>query len=43
VWCALKDAISSVTDYKIDPPLHTPATPEAVLHAVMAIQTEDQP
>jgi xanthine dehydrogenase large subunit len=43
VWCALKDAISSVTDYKIDPPLHTPATPEAVLYAVMAIQAEDQP
>jgi xanthine dehydrogenase large subunit len=42
VWCALKDAISSVTDYQIDPPLHTPATPEAVLHALMAVQAGEQ-
>ncbi|WLQ12171.1 xanthine dehydrogenase molybdopterin binding subunit [Hahella aquimaris] len=36
VWCALKDAISSLTDYRIDPPLHTPSTPEKVLAAVEA-------
>ncbi|WP_206617963.1 xanthine dehydrogenase molybdopterin binding subunit [Hahella sp. KA22] len=36
VWCALKDAISSLSDYRIDAPLHTPATPERVLAAVEA-------
>jgi xanthine dehydrogenase large subunit len=34
VWCALKDAISSITDYQIDPVLHPPATPEKVYNAV---------
>jgi len=34
VWCALKDAISSLSDY-------TPATPERVLNAVTAIQQLD--
>lgn len=34
VWCALKDAISSLSDYKIDPDLDTPATPERVFNAV---------
>ncbi|MBU2978927.1 xanthine dehydrogenase molybdopterin binding subunit [Alteromonas sp. C1M14] len=34
VWCALKDAISSITDYSIDPPLQTPATAERILQAV---------
>lgn len=38
VWCALKDAIASIADYRIDPQLHTPATPERVLNAVLATQ-----
>ncbi|WJG11217.1 xanthine dehydrogenase molybdopterin binding subunit [Aliiglaciecola sp. LCG003] len=38
VWCAIKDAISSLSDYTIDPQLDTPATPEKVLMAVDKIQ-----
>lgn len=38
VWCALKDAIASLYDYKTDPQLDTPATPERVLHAVQQAQ-----
>lgn len=38
VWCAIKDALSSISDYKIDPQLDTPATPERVLKAAMDIQ-----
>ncbi|TRY30137.1 xanthine dehydrogenase molybdopterin binding subunit [Aliiglaciecola sp. M165] len=33
VWCAIKDAISSIADYKIDPPLNTPATAEKIYNA----------
>ncbi|GGB92262.1 xanthine dehydrogenase molybdopterin binding subunit [Marinobacterium zhoushanense] len=36
VWSALRDAISSLADYRISPDLDTPATPERVLRAVMA-------
>jgi len=36
VWSALRDAISSLTDYRFSPPLDTPATPERVLAAVGA-------
>jgi len=39
VWCALKDAISSITDYQIDPVLHPPATPEKVYNAISQAQT----
>ncbi|KTF05864.1 xanthine dehydrogenase, molybdopterin binding subunit [marine sediment metagenome] len=42
VWCALKDAISSLSGYTVDPQLDTPATPERVLNAVAAIQRADQ-
>jgi xanthine dehydrogenase large subunit len=45
VWCALKDAISSISDYTLDPYLPTPATPERILAALADIQkattTED--
>ena len=34
VWCALKDAVSSITDYQLDPSLPVPATPEKVFWAV---------
>ena len=40
VWCALKDAIASLDDYQTDPYLPTPATPEKVLDAVMAMQAK---
>lgn len=40
VWCALKDAISSLTDYKVDPYLPAPATPEKVLQAVLKTQQQ---
>ncbi len=39
VWCALKDAISSLSGYTQDPQLDTPATPERVLNAVIDMQT----
>lgn len=39
VWSALRDAVSSLSDYTISPDLDTPATPERVLAAVMDIQT----
>ncbi|MCS5578285.1 MAG: molybdopterin-dependent oxidoreductase, partial [Alteromonas macleodii] len=41
VWCALKDAISSLSGYTVDPQLDTPATPERVLNAVTAVQQLD--
>jgi xanthine dehydrogenase large subunit len=34
VWCALKDAIASVADYRISPQVDAPATPERVLWGV---------
>lgn len=34
VWCALKDAIASVSDYQKYPHIDSPATPERVLWAV---------
>jgi xanthine dehydrogenase large subunit len=37
VWCALKDALSSLTNYQVDPELSTPATPERVLACVNSI------
>ncbi|MAD17652.1 MAG: xanthine dehydrogenase molybdopterin binding subunit [Alteromonadaceae bacterium] len=40
VWCAIKDAISSLTDYKVDPQLPAPATPEAVLKCIMSIDPD---
>ena len=38
VWCGLKDAISSLSDYQFDPPIAPPATPEKVLKAIQDIQ-----
>lgn len=38
VWSAMRDAISSVSNYQQSPVLHTPATPERVLAAVMQMQ-----
>ena len=33
-WCALRDAVASLADYKFSPPMNAPATPECVLNAV---------
>jgi xanthine dehydrogenase large subunit len=38
VWCAIRDAIASLTDYQYAPPLHPPATPEAILNSVKRAQ-----
>ena len=40
VLCALRDAVSSLADYKISPELHSPATAERVLWSVN--QTREQ-
>jgi len=40
VWSALRDAVSSVSDYKLSPVLHTPATPECVLMAVQQMKAQ---
>ena len=42
VWSALKDAISSIADYKISPDLDTPATPERVLWAVESVKAANK-
>jgi xanthine dehydrogenase large subunit len=38
VWSALRDAIASLDDYRTQPPLSTPATPERVLMACEALR-----
>lgn len=38
VWCALRDAIASLADYRTQPPLDIPATPERVLAACNALR-----
>ncbi|WP_084644918.1 xanthine dehydrogenase molybdopterin binding subunit [Oceanobacter kriegii] len=40
VWSALRDAVSSLSDYTISPDLDAPATPERVLKAVMDVQRQ---
>jgi len=36
VWCALRDAAASFSDYQINPPMNAPATPEEVYYAINA-------
>jgi xanthine dehydrogenase large subunit len=38
VFFAIRDAVSASGGHRIDPPLMAPATPEAILRAVMAVQ-----
>ncbi|GIX25613.1 MAG: xanthine dehydrogenase large subunit [Caldimonas sp.] len=38
VFFAIRDAISAVGGHRIDPPLRAPATPEAILAAIHAVQ-----
>ncbi len=40
VWSALRDALSSLSDYRISPRLDTPATPERVLLAAQALRVK---
>jgi xanthine dehydrogenase large subunit len=30
-WCAIKDAVASLADYRVQPQVDAPATPERVL------------
>ena len=43
VWSALRDAVASLCDYRHSPPLNTPATPERVLKACMAMRHRNKP
>lgn len=38
VWSALRDALSSLADYRVSPALDTPATPERVLFAAQTLR-----
>ncbi|MCY7314235.1 MAG: xanthine dehydrogenase molybdopterin binding subunit [Rubrivivax sp.] len=38
VFFAIRDAVSAVGGHRVDPPLQAPATPEAVLRAITAVQ-----
>ena len=38
VFFAIRDAISAVGGHRVDPPLQAPATPEAILRAITAVQ-----
>ena len=40
VFFAIRDAIASVADNRINPPLRAPATPEAILDAIDAVRAE---
>ena len=38
VFYAIRDAVSAAGDHRVDPPLRAPATSEAILAAVTAVQ-----
>lgn len=40
VWCALKDAVASLADYQVHPDIDAPATPEAILRGIQALQRQ---
>jgi len=40
VFFALRDAIASLADYRVNPPLNAPATAESILKAVLAVQQQ---
>ena len=42
-WCALKDAVASLADYKVQPQIDAPATPERVLWGVEQMRKLQQP
>ena len=41
VFFAIRDAVSSVGGHRVNPPLNAPATCEAILNAVAAVQASD--
>ncbi len=48
-WCAIKDAVASIADYRVQPNIDAPSTPERVLwgceqmrKAVAAAQPAEQ-
>ncbi|MDT4798887.1 putative xanthine dehydrogenase subunit D [compost metagenome] len=43
VWCAIKDAVASLGDYKVQPQIDAPATPERVLWGVEQMRKLQQP
>lgn len=43
VWCAIKDAVASLADYRAQPAIDAPATPERVLWGVEQIAAEGRP
>jgi xanthine dehydrogenase large subunit len=43
VWCAIKDAVASLADYKVQPQIDAPATPERVLWGVEQMKKLQQP
>ncbi len=38
VWCAIKDAVASMADYRVQPDIDAPATPERVLWGVQQMR-----
>ena len=42
VWCAIKDAVASLADYKVQPNIDAPATPERVLWGVEQLKKLQQ-
>jgi xanthine dehydrogenase large subunit len=38
VFLAIRDAVSALGGHRVDPPLRAPATPEAILDAIAAVQ-----
>ena len=42
VLLAIRDAVSAAGGHRVDPPLRAPATGEAILRAVQAVQTQEQ-
>jgi xanthine dehydrogenase large subunit len=43
VWCAIKDAVASLADYRVQPNIDAPATPERVLWGVEQMKKLQQP
>ncbi|MNT84145.1 hypothetical protein D3C72_2241230 [compost metagenome] len=41
VWCAIKDAVASLADYRLQPNIDAPATPERVLWGVQQMLSSD--
>ena len=42
VWCAIKDAVASLADYRVQPNIDAPATPERVLWGVEQLKKLQQ-